>query len=98
VARSLGQVSWLYRAAVRVHAPAAELARRLPRAIVLEPIDDHTCLAQVGADNPAMLALYLGMLGADFEVVDAPELRDHLRELGGRYLRAAGAAITPAGS
>ena len=23
-----------------------------------------------------MLALYLGMLGADFEVVDSPELRD----------------------
>jgi predicted DNA-binding transcriptional regulator YafY len=91
VARSLGQVAWLYRAAVRVHASADELGKRLPRAITLEPIDAHTCIARVGADNPAMLALYLGMMGVDFEVLDAPELQAHLRELGRRYLRAADA-------
>ena len=39
--------------------------------------------------TPAMLALYLGMMGVDFEVLDAPELQVHLRELGRRYLRAA---------
>ena len=90
VARSLGQVSWQYRVAVRVHAPVAELEKRLPRAIELEAIDDRSCIARVGADNPAMLALYLGMMGADFEVIDAPDLQAHLRELGRRYLRAAG--------
>jgi predicted DNA-binding transcriptional regulator YafY len=92
VARSLGQATWLYRVAVKIHAPARELQQRLPRAIDLEPIDDHTCLARVGADNPAMLALYLGMMGADFEVIDAPELRSYLQQLGRRYLRAAHAA------
>jgi predicted DNA-binding transcriptional regulator YafY len=90
VARSLQQASWDYRVTVRIHASAAQLAGRLPRAITLEPIDDHTCQARVGADNPALLALYLGMLGADFEVVDAPELRTYLRDLGRRYLRAVG--------
>jgi hypothetical protein len=35
-----------------------------------------------------MLAVYLGMLGADFEVVDAPELVDALRQLARRYQRA----------
>jgi hypothetical protein len=35
-----------------------------------------------------MLALYLGMLGADFTVVDAPELVAALRTLAGRYQRA----------
>jgi hypothetical protein len=39
-----------------------------------------------------MLALYLGMLGADFEIADPqahPELVRHLRELADRYRRAA---------
>lgn len=35
-----------------------------------------------------MLALYLGMLDADFEIIDAPELVDALRTLTGRYQRA----------
>ena len=59
----------------------AELAKRLPAAVDVEPIDDDTCIASVGADSPAMLAPYLGMLGADFEVIDAPELRRHVRAL-----------------
>jgi hypothetical protein len=36
-----------------------------------------------------MLAVYLGMLGTDFEVIDAPELQKPLLTLGKRYLRAA---------
>ena len=32
------------------------------------------------------------MLGADFEVIDPPELRDAVRALGQRYLRAAAPA------
>jgi hypothetical protein len=39
-----------------------------------------------------MLALYLGMLDADFEIVDAPELVDALRALARRYQRAADAS------
>ena len=35
-----------------------------------------------------MLALYLGMLDADFKVVDSPELVDALSKLTGRYQRA----------
>ncbi len=37
-----------------------------------------------------VLALYLGMLDVDFDVLDPPELRDALRALGARYARAAG--------
>ena len=35
-----------------------------------------------------MLALYLGMLGADFTIVESPELVAALRTLTGRYHRA----------
>jgi len=57
--------------------------------ITVEPIDDASCLAHVGADSPEILTQYLAMLGADFELVDAPELRRHVLALGRRLLRAA---------
>jgi predicted DNA-binding transcriptional regulator YafY len=91
VARGIDQATWQYRATVRVHAPARELTRRLPTSVTVEPIDDATCLARVGADSPEILAQYLTMLGADFDVVEGPELRRHLRALGERLLRAAAA-------
>jgi predicted DNA-binding transcriptional regulator YafY len=90
VSRGVDQATWQFRASVRVHAPAAQIARRLPKSIAVEAIDERTCLIQVGSDSPEMLASYLGMLGADFEVVDSPELRDQVRALGERCLRAAG--------
>jgi hypothetical protein len=39
-----------------------------------------------------MLALYLGMLDADFTIVDSPELVNALRKLTGRYQRAVDAS------
>ncbi len=41
-----------------------------------------------GSDHPEMLALYLGMLDADFSVDGSPELVDALRKLASRYQRA----------
>jgi predicted DNA-binding transcriptional regulator YafY len=91
VARGVDQATWLFRARVRVEASARELARRLPASVDVEPIDEGSCVAHVGADSPEILTQYLAMLGADFEVIDAPELRRHVRALGERLLRAAGA-------
>jgi predicted DNA-binding transcriptional regulator YafY len=87
--KGLGSATWRYRARVKVHAPAGQVAARLPAAVQVEPIDEHTCFADVGSDSPHTLALWLGMLDADFEVTDSPELAAHLRELAGRYTRAA---------
>jgi hypothetical protein len=56
--------------------------------VQVEPIDGRACRVEVGSDSPAMLALWLGMLDADFEVEGSPELDEHLRALGHRYLRA----------
>jgi predicted DNA-binding transcriptional regulator YafY len=92
MSRGLATATWSYRARVTVHAPAAEIAERLPAGIAVEPIDDHTCVIDVGSDGPQMLALYLGMLDADFRVdaSAAPDLADHLRTLCARYARAIG--------
>lgn len=87
--RGIAQATWHVRARVRVKQPRAALARRLPPAVSIEAIDDEHSVASVGADSLEMLALYLGMLGCDFEVIEPDELRSALRALGRRYLRAA---------
>jgi predicted DNA-binding transcriptional regulator YafY len=89
VERTVGRATWRYRARVLLHAPVAALADRLPPAVELEPVDDRTCVATTGADDPYLLALYLGLLDVDFDIVDAPELAEALRRLASRYTRAA---------
>jgi predicted DNA-binding transcriptional regulator YafY len=90
VERTVGQATWGYRARVLLHASAAALAGRLPPAVELEPVDERTCIASAGADDPAVLALYLGLLDVDFDLLDAPELAEALARLARRYARAAG--------
>jgi predicted DNA-binding transcriptional regulator YafY len=90
VEKAVGQATWRYRARVLVHVPAGALAGRLPAAVAVEAVDERTCIATVGADDPSLLALYLGLLDADFDVIDAPELAEELGKLARRYTRAAG--------
>ena len=91
VARGVSAAAWRYRAWVIVHAPAAVIAERLPAAVgPVEAIDERTCAVNSGAESVETLALWLGMLGADFELSDCPELVEHLRLLAARYRRAAG--------
>jgi predicted DNA-binding transcriptional regulator YafY len=86
--RGVGAATWRYRARVTVHAPAATVAARVPPAVRVEAVDEHTSIVSVGSDTPRMLAVYLGMLDLDFEVGEAPELVEQLRTLADRYLRA----------
>ncbi len=90
VARTLGTATWRYHARVTVHAPADQIAARLPPAVRVEPVDEHTCVVTAGSDTPHMLATYLGMLDTDFhfDAADAPELAAHLRKIADRYQRA----------
>ena len=55
----------------------------------MEAVDAATCILDSGADTLDILAVHLGMLDAEFSVIDAPELASHLRLLAGRYARAA---------
>jgi len=89
VSRGVSTATWRYRATVTVHAPAQFVAERLPASAgSIQPIDDRSCLVAIGSDTAELLAVWLGMLGADFTVTDAPELADHLRRLADRYRRA----------
>ncbi len=71
-----------------MNAPAAYVRGRLPIPVDVESVGENQCAFEPGSDHPQMLALYLGMLGADFTVVDSPALVDALRELAKRYHRA----------
>jgi predicted DNA-binding transcriptional regulator YafY len=98
VARDVGEASWRYRARVIVHASATYVQGRLPIAVDVEPLGEDRCAFEPGSDHPEMLALYLGMLDADFEIVDSPELADALRTLVRRYAHAVDAYGSPAES
>jgi predicted DNA-binding transcriptional regulator YafY len=88
VARGVAEATWHYRARVLVHAPAAHVRGRLPIPVEVESLGEDRCAFEPGSDDPEMLALYLGMLDADFEIMDAPELAGALRKLTRRYQRA----------
>jgi len=88
VARGADEATWQYRARVIVHAPAAYVRNRLPIPVEVESLGADSCAFEPGSDHPEMLALYLGMLGADFTVVDSPELVAALHTLASRYRRA----------
>jgi predicted DNA-binding transcriptional regulator YafY len=81
--RRLSSQSWPYRATVRLHASADELADRVwPGTGLLEPVDDHSCLLHVGADSPWALSWMITSVGAGFTVVDGPpELITEIRQL-----------------
>jgi predicted DNA-binding transcriptional regulator YafY len=91
VARGVGQATWRYRARVVVEAPAAYVRDRLPIPVEVESLGEDRCAFEPGSDEPQTLALYLGMLDADFTIVDSPELADAMRQIIRRYER----AITP---
>ncbi|HEX8752803.1 MAG TPA: YafY family protein [Solirubrobacterales bacterium] len=98
VERSIADKPSRFEAVVTVHAPAEEIARRLPpwwgR---FEPIDGERCEYRTRDDDLGWLATRVAMLGADFEVREPPELVEELRALSRRLRRATGATRrTPA--
>ena len=78
-----------YEARVTLHAPADEIAGRVPASWgAIEEKDADSCVFRTGDDDLGWLALRIAMLGVDFEVHEPPELADHLRSLAGRLRRA----------
>jgi predicted DNA-binding transcriptional regulator YafY len=86
VSRGVPPEARRHQARVTVHAPATQLVNRFGAWMgTVTALDDHTCLLETGAESVESLAVYLGMLGADFTVTDPPELIVQLRALAARY-------------
>lgn len=89
IASSTTAAAWRFRARVLVHAPAADVATRINPAIgTVEAVDAQSSVLVTGADSVETLAVWIGMLGYDFEVTSPPELVAHVRTLAARYARA----------
>lgn len=88
VAHDVSDSAWHFRAKIVVHASARYVRDTVRIPVDVEPLSADRCVFVPGADDPEMLAIYLGLLGVDFEIVDSPELVRAVRALGERYLRA----------
>lgn len=89
VVRDVAAAGWKVHVRITVFAPAEEVLSRINAAVgVVEAIDESTSVLVTGADSLEIIAVYIGMLGLDFHVSEPPDLVDHLRTLGHRYLRA----------
>ena len=90
VSRGVPPAARRFRARITVRAAAATIAERIgPWVGTVEAVDDRSCILDTGADSLEIMAVYLGMLDADFTVDEPPELVGHLETLAGRYARAA---------
>ena len=88
VERSLRSAPSRYEARVTVHVPASELRKRRWVGGGVEPDGRDRCTYRTSDDNLDWLAMRIAMLGYEYEVHEPPELIAHLREVGGRILRA----------
>ena len=85
VASARGRVE----ATVILHAPLAELKRRVPPwAGELEERDETSCVLHANADWHGGLAVYVARIGVDFTAIEPPEFVEQVRALADRFARA----------
>jgi predicted DNA-binding transcriptional regulator YafY len=77
-----------YSVEVLVHAPIEAVRDRVGNWASLEEESQQRCRLRMTADNLDWVALAVGVLRADFEVLSPPELVDHLHDWATRFARA----------
>jgi predicted DNA-binding transcriptional regulator YafY len=89
VLRAVSYTPYPYRARVILNAPVGDVVERVPPTVgVLEAIDENRCMLQTGSQSLNILAIWIGMIGVEFEVQEPAELVDQIREVAGRFQRA----------
>ena len=89
VLRDVASTGWAVHARITVHAPAATVLARINPAVgLVEQLDAETSVLVTGADSVETIAVYVGLLGLDFEVTEPPGLVAQVRALADRYARA----------
>jgi predicted DNA-binding transcriptional regulator YafY len=86
---SVSNAAYRYRARFTMHAPASAVAALVtPTSGLVEAIDDERCHLYAGSNALDALAIYVALIGFDFEVDEPPELVDQIRRLADRLRRA----------
>jgi predicted DNA-binding transcriptional regulator YafY len=95
---SISTAPYPVRARVRMHAPP-EAVRGSFDATVAEVVDggDGTSILTAGARSPEEFALYVGLSGFEFELLEGEEVRQALIAVAGRLTRATTGARTAEG-
>jgi predicted DNA-binding transcriptional regulator YafY len=93
VQRSAGSATWRYRARIRIHAPVTRVRGLLPVAVDVSSDGPDRCIIEAGSDTPHQLALYIGLLDTDFEILEPADLAEAFVRLAARYQRAAQASM-----
>ncbi|MFC0601034.1 helix-turn-helix transcriptional regulator [Streptomyces palmae] len=89
VRAGLDSVPRTYQVDVLVEAPAATVEERIGRWSGVEEVDADRCRVRMTSESLDWPAMALGALGADFRVLDPPELLDLISDWGIRFDRAA---------
>jgi predicted DNA-binding transcriptional regulator YafY len=93
LAQQLSSAAWPYRARVLLRDSLEDVAARMwPGFGVLTPVDEHTCLLEVGADSLVALTQIISLVDVEFEVIEPLELIETFARLAARYWRAGGGA------
>ena len=93
VGKSVTVDAYQVRARVLLHAPQAEIARRISSSAgTLASAGPRSCLLTAGAPSLEGLAIWMSTLGVDFEILEPPGARQTLAALAQRLRRAARAA------
>ena len=94
VSQSIASAPYRYQARILFRAPLAQVsARTSPAAGRLEATGPDACVLHTGSNSLDELALYVGLKGFDFQVLDPPELVPVLRSLSERLRRGAEASL-----
>ncbi|MGM7667674.1 helix-turn-helix transcriptional regulator [Microbacterium sp. A93] len=92
--RSITTAPYPYRARLRMHASAEVVSQHFD-ATVAEVVEegDGASILTAGSQSPEEFALYVGMSGIEFEVLEGEEVRRALGEIGARLLRGQAASL-----
>ncbi|SHN44284.1 helix-turn-helix transcriptional regulator [Cryptosporangium aurantiacum] len=86
---AVGVQQYRYQGRFTMHAPADQVAARVPADTgLIEAIDENTCTLRSGSNSLDGLALHVTLLGFEFTVHEPPELVERFRTLHGRMGRA----------
>jgi len=90
VRRSISASPYRYVARVRYFAPYGVVVQHFsPGSATVEADGHDACVVTAGGDDAERIAVYLAMVGVDFEILDPPEVADAVGIVADRLRRAA---------
>ncbi|GAA3136873.1 helix-turn-helix transcriptional regulator [Streptosporangium carneum] len=96
VSRGISSEPYRHQGRFLVHAPAQEVAERMPATTAaVQALDEGTCELVSGSNSLDELLLWVTLMGFAFEVTSPPELAGRARDLGELLTGAAGDGRTP---